>query len=237
MLTGLFPQGVVAAELRGPVDASSLHPQERHACDKFTSKRLEEFTAGRACARRALAEFGMVGVPLPVDSDRRPRWPRFLVGSITHTTGFCGAAVAGRNQFKAIGLDAEHIAHVTRAVWSQICTADEARFLKSRPRREQAKIAAITFSAKEAFYKCQYGVTGGWLDFHDLAVEIDSEDETCGIFTIRLLSEEASAVLKISSPKGRFRIAGELVFTGVALEATAWEEDASGSSGWIARTR
>src|SRR5439155_18296020 len=77
-LKGLFPRGVVITELRGRCDVSSLHPQELRPASKFAPKRLEEFAAGRACARRALAEFGMVGVPLAMGDDQRPRWPRFL---------------------------------------------------------------------------------------------------------------------------------------------------------------
>jgi len=97
ILAGLFPQGVVAAELREPADAALLLPEERQSCSGFGSKRLEEFAAGRVCARRALAELGIIGFPLPADDDRRPCWPRDVAGSITHTTGFCGAVVAGRD--------------------------------------------------------------------------------------------------------------------------------------------
>ena len=222
-LKGLFPRGVVVTELRGRCDVSSLHPQELPPSSKFAPKRLEEFAAGRACARRALAEFGMTGVPLVMADDRRPRWPRFLVGSITHTAGFCGAAVAGRRRYRAIGLDAEHIAHVSDSVWPQICTPKEMATLHSRPQRIQAALAAITFSAKEAFYKCQYGVTGAWLDFHDVAVSIDSDEENGGTFVIHPASEVASAA-KISSSKGRFRIVGELVLAGVAFSVEE-EED------------
>jgi 4'-phosphopantetheinyl transferase EntD len=229
-LTSLFPLGVVATELRSPGDASLLYPEERHACGGFAPKRLKEFAAGRACARRALAEFGIAAISLPVDGDRRPRWPQAMVGSITHTAGFCGAAVAERARFKGLGLDVECIANVARAVWSQICTPEEEASLRSRPRRERSIVAAITFSAKEAFYKCQYGLTRGWLDFHDLSVEVEEEDETRGSFIVRP-SSDRSASLADADARGRFRIHGEFVFTGIALETTTPEESRKTTSG------
>lgn len=218
ILAGLFPQGVVATELRESADAALLLPEERQSCCGFALKRLEEFAAGRACARRALAELGIIDFPLPADDDRRPCWPRYVAGSITHTAGFCGAAVAGRDRFSAIGLDAEQIARVTSDIWPQICVPEELASLKSRPQQEWAKIAAIIFSAKEAFYKCQYDVTRRWLEFHDIAVEVDDEDETGGVFTVNPSRGLVLVGMETAPLNGRFRIAGDLVLAGIALE-------------------
>jgi len=219
------PQGVVAAELREPADAALLLPEERQSCSGFGSKRLEEFAAGRVCARRALAELGIIGFPLPADDDRRPCWPRDVAGSITHTTGFCGAVVAGRDRFNAIGLDAEQIARVTDDIWPQICVPEELASLRSRPQQEWTRFAAIIFSAKESFYKCQYDVTKRWLEFHDIAVEIDDESETGGVFTIHPSRGLALAGMETAPLNGRFRIAGDLVLAGIALEPRGPGED------------
>jgi len=62
LLAELFPALAVAAyELKGSANPVMLLPEEAAACETFRAKRLEEFTAGRLCARGALGEFGFSG--------------------------------------------------------------------------------------------------------------------------------------------------------------------------------
>ena len=60
----LFPSGVVAAELRAPGDASLLWPEEAASVANAVPKRIQEFAAGRLCARRALAAMGVAPTAL-----------------------------------------------------------------------------------------------------------------------------------------------------------------------------
>ena len=136
--------------------------------------RAAEFAAGRECARRALGEFGVSGFSLLPAANRMPLWPAHLVGSITHTLGFCAAAVAEKRDFRGIGLDAESVAEVGVNLWPNICTPNEIQQLEALPQAEAQRQAALIYSAKEAFYKCQYTVTQQWLDFHDVEISIDS---------------------------------------------------------------
>jgi 4'-phosphopantetheinyl transferase EntD len=154
-LQALFPMRVAAAELRAPADPSLLYPEERLEVVNAVSSRVEEFTSGRLCARKALAQFGMENFPLRVGSQRQPLWPATLTGSITHTTGYCAAVVAKRTDCIGIGIDIETIESVERSVWPKICTADERRKVQSLDDVYQQKAVALTFSAKEAFYKIQ----------------------------------------------------------------------------------
>jgi 4'-phosphopantetheinyl transferase EntD len=96
LLASLFPPGVAAAGLRMAGDPSLLFPDETRYLGRAVPKRTREFAAGRLCARRALAEFGVTGYPLRMNRDRRPHWPAPVIGSITHTTGMSGAVVASR---------------------------------------------------------------------------------------------------------------------------------------------
>jgi 4'-phosphopantetheinyl transferase EntD len=218
-LAALFPAGVVATELRSPVGADRLLPEEARGCENFAPKRLGEFAAGRVCARRALAELGIAGFALRRGADRYPIWPEGIVGSITHTGGFCGAAVAPCGALRAIGLDAERGA-IGPELWPQICTATEIAWLQSLPGPDRSIAASVVFSAKEAFYKCQYGVGGEWLEFHDLAVEIaEPEPRRGGSFLIRPVRGDRLAGMAGRAQAGRFRLEGELVMTGVALMA------------------
>lgn len=170
-LARLFPAGVVVAELRQAGDAQWLLPAEAPFVRQAVPKRVQEFAAGRLCARRAMEGFGITGFPLSVGADRQPLWPNGLIGSITHTAGYCAAAVAERCGLLAVGLDSETVGDVTRDLWPTICGASEAEWLGSLPEAHKDAAATLIFSAKEAFYKCQFPLTHEWLDFHDLIVE------------------------------------------------------------------
>src|SRR5271169_2601616 len=98
----LFRSGALAAELRAPGDPSLLLPAEAQALSKAVLKRVQEFAAGRLCARALLAEFGIHDFPIKVADDRQPVWPETLVGSITHTAGLCAAVVAPRSVLRAV---------------------------------------------------------------------------------------------------------------------------------------
>ena len=97
-LAGLFPPGVVATELRETGDPHLLLPAEARYLGRAVPKRIGEFAAGRLCARRGLAEFGVVDFAVEMAADRQPIWPAALVGSITHTAGFCASVIAERRQ-------------------------------------------------------------------------------------------------------------------------------------------
>ena len=118
VLTSLFPPGVAAVELRESGDVESLWPSEAACVSRAVPQRVQEFAAGRQCARRAMAEFGIRDFPLLMASDRRPLWPDTLTGSITHTRGFCAAAVAERARLGALGLDSEVAGDVAEHLWA-----------------------------------------------------------------------------------------------------------------------
>jgi 4'-phosphopantetheinyl transferase EntD len=79
--------------------------------------------------------------------------------------------VAERSKLRAVGMDSETVGDVTRDIWPTICGASEADWISSLPAAAQDAAVTLIFSAKEAFYKCQYPLTHEWLNFHDLIVE------------------------------------------------------------------
>ena len=187
VVSELFPRGVVAAELRTPGDASLLYPEEAQSVARAVPKRVGEFAAGRLCARRALAEFGITNFPVRMAADRAPIWPDAMVGSITHTRGYCVAAVGERRIFSALGLDLEVAGDVKKDLWGHICVPAELSWLASLPVAAQAPAATLMFSAKEAFYKCQYPVTAQLLQFGDLCITLPDfhpDDHGLGAFLV-----------------------------------------------------
>jgi 4'-phosphopantetheinyl transferase EntD len=221
-LQTLFPPGVVAVEMTAPGDPSVLYPEEAECLGKAVLKRVQEFSAGRLCARVAMAAFGIAGFALRTAKDRQPVWPNSVVGSISHTAGFCVAAVAEKRRFAAIGIDCEVVGHVNPDVWATICTPREAAWVASLPEREQPVAAALIFSAKEAFYKCQYPLTGEWLDFHDLEVEVPAWPGTRAGFLIRETRPLAATEISGDPAMGQYLFHDGFVTTGVVfVEANA----------------
>jgi 4'-phosphopantetheinyl transferase EntD len=218
-LEALFPAGVVAAELHGAAPAGLLTESEARAVSHCAPKRIGDFTAGRLCARRALAAFGVQDFSLLPAHDRQPRWPQGYVGSITHTEGYSAAVVGRGAQYLSLGVDAEAIASVHAELWPRILGEAERRQLTQLQAPEaRLRAAAIIFAAKEAFYKCQFPLTSEWLEFEDLHIGSDDFGREQGQFSVRpcrpLKLQQAGAPLQ-----GRFRVHAPYVSCGVALPA------------------
>jgi len=99
--------------------------------------------------------------------DRSPVWPTGAAGSITHSGGYCFAAIA-RTDSVSIGLDAEVIGHVTADVAEIVTSPNERRWIADV--HEPDLMTTVLFAVKEALYKAQHPVTGAWLDFTDVEV-------------------------------------------------------------------
>jgi enterobactin synthetase component D / holo-[acyl-carrier protein] synthase len=220
-LTRLFPPGAVAAVLRGQGDPLLLLPAEAEHVQRAAPRRVQDFAAGRLCARRALAEFGLLDVPVTVAEDRQPRWPERMVGSITHTTGFCAAVVARRSAAAALGLDSEVVGDVNAEIWHRICVPIEAEWVASLPAPERGAAVALIFSAKEAFYKCQYPAARERLDFHDARVEAPAWAASDGAFEIHATRSLAIAEYAALPLRGRYLFHEGFVTAGLGWIAEA----------------
>jgi 4'-phosphopantetheinyl transferase EntD len=220
-LQGLFPPGVVAAELRGPASAGALTREERDSVARASPQRVGEFAAGRSCARRALREFGIEGGSILPGADRRPLWPAGIVGSISHTAGFCAAAVADARQFGAIGIDVETIGDVIDEIWPTLFLPSERLLLAALAPPERAIAATLMFSAKEAFYKAQFALVGERLDFHDVRVELPAPVRAENSFRIEPERGIALAARTRQPLAGSCRHDGKYAAAGIAIPAEA----------------
>jgi 4'-phosphopantetheinyl transferase EntD len=218
-LASLFPPGVVAAELRGPGNPDLLFPEEAAYLGRAVPKRIGEFAAGRLCARRALAEFRIVDFAIKVADDRQPLWPDSMVGSITHTAGFCAAVVGERRRVAALGLDSEVVGDVKGEIWPSICLPVELKWIQSLPMSQQAAAVTLIFSAKEAFYKCQYSVVREPLDFHDVRVDAPAWGTADGAFEIHAMRGVAIAAHATLPLRGRYLFHEGWVTAGMGLVA------------------
>jgi 4'-phosphopantetheinyl transferase EntD len=223
----MFPPGARAAELREAGDPQVLLPDEQQFYRGAVQSRRQEFAAGRLCARRLLAQFGIVDFPVRVAADRQPVWPESVVGSITHTKGFCAVVVARKESLSAVGIDSELAQSVKPELWRGICTAPERAWLRSLPQGEQAAAATLIFSAKEAFYKCQYPLVGERLTFHDATVE-PAWGGVRGRFCIHANRDLALARYTSLPIEGCYQFHEEFVTTGIAVRGSAPERTAQG---------
>jgi 4'-phosphopantetheinyl transferase EntD len=212
----LFPPGAIAFEIRGGGSPDDLLPAERELVARSVEKRVREFSAGRACARAGLAALGLGAAPLLNGSDRAPLWPSGVVGSITHTESYCVAVVGLKSTFSGIGVDAEGVGRVDPSLWPLTMRAEERAWLQSLDEPANREMATLIFCAKEAFYKCQYALTRGWVGFEEVLVTLRDD-----AFEISA-PDELRRIADLPSPwTGRFRREDELVVAGIALPAPA----------------
>ncbi len=219
LLAALFPPGVAAAELRSPADPALLLAEELAHAGRFAPKRLLEYAAGRLCARRALADLDIRGFALCPQPDRRPSWPAGIVGSISHTEGFCGAVVARDRSCRGLGLDIERIARVTEEIWSRILTEQERAHIQALPAPARQPAAALVFSGKEAFYKCYGAEAGRWIEFQDVEVKLAGVVGQEGAFAIEARGDFSLPISVAARLHGRYRFHEGLVTTGMGLLA------------------
>lgn len=209
MLEQLLPDGVIV-ECGDPERSSiDLLPAERALVERAVEKRQREFRMGRHCARTALQRLGIVDFAVLVGNNREPLWPAGVVGSITHTRGFCAAAIAPSSHFVGIGIDAEVAEPLEPSIAAAVATRSETSRIDAL---DPGLAARVVFSAKEAFYKCQFYRTRHWLGFFDVSLEL----EDSGDFSATLLVD-APPLRRGFSVRGRWALTEALLFTTVCL--------------------
>ncbi|MEH0970960.1 4'-phosphopantetheinyl transferase superfamily protein [Micromonospora sp. CPCC 205546] len=212
----LLPPAVAVAVAGATDFTGELLPAER-AClgERAVQSRRRDFTAGRVCARRAMAALGVPPVAVPSAADRSPVWPAGVVGAITHTRGYCAAVAARADEVRSVGIDAEGHRELDAGVRRMICLPEE----EDRCARLPAGVSwpAVVFSVKETVYKVWHPLVGTWLDFHDALVKLDPD---AGTFTARISPARRDAAPVTDPPAlvtGRFSVDDSLVRTAAVL--------------------
>ncbi len=215
----LLPPGVVAARLSVGAPVGLLLPEEAASIRHCSEKRIGDFAAGRVCARRALETFQLGAYPLLPSPQGPPSWPAAMVGSITHTRGFAAAAVSRSDTVRSLGVDSEEVASVKEHLWNTICAAHERAALHSEPLHRRLRKAAVIFTAKEAFYKCQFPLSQEWINFADVSIEIPDWPVEAGHFQV--LPQRRLRLRHLTGARlvGRFRFHEQFVTAAIAVPA------------------
>lgn len=212
----LFPPGVIAVSTETDSPQGTLYPAEAAHVRHAVPKRRREFTLGRLYARVALRRLGIVDYPLLAGTQREPRWPPGVAGSITHCDRFCAVAVA-RAPIRGIGIDAETRGPLPDGVAALVYTPNEGRWLESAQDSRAGDWAKLIFSAKESVYKCQFPLTGVALDFPDVEIVPATAP---GEF-VATISDAKPVPAELRILHGRFAFGADHVYTTVIVTAAA----------------
>jgi 4'-phosphopantetheinyl transferase EntD len=214
----ILPAGVVCAEAFGDQEDVALFPEEEALLSRAVEKRRKEFTTARGCARRALAALGIPPAPILPGKQGAPKWPRGIVGSITHCAGYRGVAVAHSSDVLTIGIDAEPDDVLPDGVLDAVSVPGERARL-----RDLAAVAPGTcwdrllFSAKESVYKAWFPLTRRWLGFEDADIVFDVVD---GTFDARLLAGDVEAGgSPLAGFSGRWLACDGVLLTAIVVPA------------------
>jgi 4'-phosphopantetheinyl transferase EntD len=178
----LLPSSVVCVERRG-------------------EPRSKNFEVGRTCVREALQRLGSRTVDVPSGSSGEPLWPEGVVGSVTHTEGYCAAAVAWARDVGKLGIDAEVHRALSEGALDIVANPDELKMIRALP--AGIHWDAVLFSAKESIYKAWFP-SGGPLGWEQVSV----------VFYPNTASFTTSEPIGLT---GRFLVTDSLVLT-VATE-------------------
>ena len=189
-----------------------LRAEERAVIAPMAAARQAEFATARACARAALAGFG-VDAAIPRREGGSPEWPSGMAGSISHTRGFCVAVAS--NGHHTLGIDVEEIERMKPAVERRILVDLERLALGHLNDDDRRQRVATIFAAKEAFYKAHYEVEARYLGFDAVVVTVDNSRVSFGP------SSGAVSASMLDQCRGKARVDQGRVIVGVAIDTAA----------------
>lgn len=210
----LFPDRVFTACCRIEDKDYVLRREEYDAVKDAVTKRRNEFGAGRMCAQAALELQGTKGFVLVRNPDGSTAWPTGIIGTISHSDLWCGAAVARQSDYAGIGFDIEALDRITHKIAKRVLIDREMDWVSRQPGDENGKWFTLMFSAKESIYKCLSPLVGGDIRFSDAEI-IPSVDGRS--FKTRLTEKISSRVPSSLILRGRYLLHEEEMFSGVVL--------------------
>jgi 4'-phosphopantetheinyl transferase EntD len=218
VIAAILPAAVATAEARDDEGERHLFPAEEEVVGRAVEKRRQEFTSGRACARRALEQLGLPAGPIPSGERGEPIWPEGTIGSITHCDGYRAAVAARSDELLTVGIDAEPHQPLPERLIDDIAGPQERPRLAELARLEPGvHWDRLLFSAKESVYKAWFPLAQRWLGFEDAVLTLDPGT---GTFSARLLVPGPTVHgRRLEGFEGRWLIRDGLVLTAIALGA------------------
>ncbi len=164
-----------------PINELHLIPQlgETELMRLATPKRAREFYLGRHLARQASLHLGFELLALKIGAGGAPAWPRGLVGSICHSPHTALSVVGLASSYAGLGVDIRDTREIADLEAPLVASDEEFASATDIGWASDLKSARhLMFSAKEAFFKCQFPLTGlRDLDFRDVTLLPDEHGE------------------------------------------------------------
>ncbi len=155
----------------------SVHPEEERLVAGMTIGRRAEFAAGRTCARMALRKLANLEASIGMDADGVPIWPTGIVGSITHKSFVCAAAVALSQNLSCLGMDLERDeGRDEDALATTIVAPSELHQLARIRAMGLVSPSTGLLAMKEAAYKAAFPRLRETLDWLDIDIQPGDDD-------------------------------------------------------------
>ena len=221
MLANHLPPDIVLVVATEPMQTQLLSEEEEACVANAVEKRQREFRSGRHAAKAALLQLGLeedINL-LPVAGGKRPEWPVGYVGSITHTAGFCAAAVASQAHYRAIGIDVEPRTPLNPNILSRICTEREQAWIAQQPDDHlKPDWGKTIFCIKETLYKVFNPIHDVFLGFQEADVQLSPQD---GSFTANIHQREKGIECCY---RGRFSVDDRYIYASTLLKRELAQE-------------
>ncbi len=175
---------------------SAFHIDQPPQLEQWVTKRKAQFLAGRVAARESLRTIGSTDTIIPSGLKREPIWPKKLLGSISHASGFSVASVMRHEALSTYGtgLDVQEILtskEIKSIKKATLTTRDQIFFEKKVKGLSDNQLLTLIFSAKESFFKAVYKNIGQYFDFDVISVkDLDVESQKMTLVSETTLSNE-----------------------------------------------
>ncbi|MFE6895123.1 4'-phosphopantetheinyl transferase [Streptomyces sp. NPDC057694] len=223
MLAGLLADSVAIVESFGDdgSDRALLYPEEQACVARAVDKRRREFTAVRACARRAMAELGVPPAPVLPGERGAPQWSAGLIGTMTHCDGYRAAALARAADLASLGIDAEPHGPLPDGILPSVSLpAERTRLTQLATRWPAVHWDRVLYSAKESVYKAWFPLTHRRLDFDEADIDLSMDPGTAahGGFHVELLVPgPVVGGIRLGHLQGRWTVDRGFVGTAVTV--------------------
>ena len=211
----LFPENdicLVTSNIKNSFD--EIYPEESEFIRNAAQKRINEFSTGRLCAKKALSHFGINQFPVLIGEHREPVWPKSIIGSISHCKDIVAVAVARKGEYKSLGIDIESVKELRYDLRRHVCTDDENRWIASRDSCQNDILQILLFSLKESVYKAFFQYAKVKMRFNDCSIIPDLNNNTAEItFSDRLTANITHNILCL-----RFYIEDKHIFSSAIIK-------------------
>lgn len=201
----------------------SLHDFPNHL-KAASEKRKNEFLLGRMCCAKSIYHLdNSLDQFVGVHSDRSPKWPIGIVGSITHSSNYVEAiACLATSGVLSVGVDYEEVISLEEIIQVEglVLTPNELESFKVIEFELSKEIfLTLLFSAKESIFKCLYPLVNVYFDFLDVEISmLNFIDKT---FSYKLLKDLSDVYRKNYCNTGKFFFDRNSVRTTTFIRAHA----------------